>query len=178
MKIFEKNCHYILAISFLILFPFIYLMIYGRYGYDITDTAFMRGYSTALLNGKRLGSSLLFPFNGTIYITSFVQYLFGSFKYFVLLDRFLFYLSTAFISLLSYKIFKQNPEEEDLSSSILLVSIIFLLNTSNFPAALSYTILGTLFGFLSWYFFRYNSMFLAGLLSYLSTQCKVSLSYS
>ena len=149
-------------------------MIYGRYGYDITDTAFMRGYSTALINGKKLGSSLLFPFHGAIYITSFVQYLFADFKYLVLLDRFLFYFSTALISVVSYKTFKQGEEKAGVTSTILSVSLIFLLNTSNFPAALSYTILGTLFAALGWYFFRNNSMIMAGFLSYFAIQCKVN----
>lgn len=149
----------------------IFLFIYGRYGYEGSDTSYMRGFSQSLINGKKLGETLNFPMTPvSLYITTIYYKIFGGFKYVVLGERFLHYVCISLITWFSFQIYVS--KNTNLLQRTLLLSIAFMLNASNFPVSLSYTEISIAFACASLFFFKNNNLKVSGALLFLSIYSK------
>ena len=134
-------------------------------------TLLVRGFSQSLLSGKKLGETLNFPMTPmSLYITTIYYKIFGGFKYAVLGERFLHYICISLITWFSFQtLISKNT---NLHQRLLLLSISFILNSSNFPISLSYTEISVAFACASLYFFKNNSLKASGVFLFLSIYSK------
>jgi len=170
MKIL-KNKTLLLECLLLLSLSIIFLFLFGRYGHEGSDTSYMRGFSQSLINGKKLGETLNFPMTPmSLYITTIYYKIAGGFKFVVLGERFLHYVCISLITWFSFQILIS--KKTNLLQRILLLSIAFMLNASNFPVSLSYTEISIAFACASLYFFKKNNLKISGALLFLSIYSK------
>ena len=157
----------LIALAISILFT----LIYGPYGLESSDTAYLRGFGYELIQGKRIKEELHFLFPIPLFFTSllYLPMLPGT----VLAERFFHFLFIGLTGFFSLHFLSSKKEISD-KSILFFLPTILVLNISNFPVGLNYTITATMVGSAALFFYKREKFILSGFLLTMSYFSKTS----
>ena len=124
----------------------IFTLMYGTHGIEGSDTSYLRGFSYDLIHGKKLKENIFFSFPFTLFFSSliYLPMITGN----VLLERFFHFLLIGITSYCSFSFLRQKEDKSN-HKLIYFLPVILILNISNFPVGINYTIIASTLGCLA-----------------------------